>query len=719
MALNRTFKLKNGSIMPAFGLGTWKSETNIVGTAVKEALNVGVKLIDCAAVYENEKEIGAVLSTLPRSSFFVTSKLWNSMHDPQDVEPAVRRTLADLGLEYLDLYLIHWPVALVPKRDGTSDSARDPVTGKFMVNHNVTLEQTWKAMEALVDKGLVKSIGCSNFSIPKLKQILSIARIHPVVDQVEMHPFLPQDDLVQFGKENDIVIQAYAPFGSGKTPSLLEHEKIVEVAKKNGKTPAQVLVSWAIQRGTSVIPKSSNPERIRENFQDFILPDEDFKTISEIHLTTPIRFFDPKDPLLIPQTSMMNSSLEVTCTAPVNIAVIKYWGKRNTALLLPTNSSLSVTLSQDHLHSKTTIRASPEFKKDRLWLNNEEEEVSASKRLMNVITEARRLRSELEATNPTLPKLSTWGYHICSENNFPTAAGLASSASGFACLTYSLATLLELPQSTSEISKLARVGSGSACRSLFGGFVAWNAGVLEDGSDSMAEQVAPESHWPEMEALILVASDTKKHVSSTAGMQTTVETSPLLQKRIEIVPQRMIDISKAIKERDFDTFAALTMKDSNSFHAVCLDTFPPIFYLTDVSKAVISVVTAYNELVKVNGKGYRAAYTFDAGPNAVIYAPKQYIPEILAIMTHFFPPPVETASDSERHSEYFGRAKEFLGKEDAGALISQIKMAPFAPGSLRRVISTHVGDGPRVIAHSFKPEISLLSVAGTPKALNK
>ncbi|THH16202.1 hypothetical protein EW146_g4404 [Bondarzewia mesenterica] len=172
--------------------------------------------------------------------------------------------------------------------------------------------------------------------------------------------------------------------------------------------------------------------------------------------------------------------------------------------------------------------------------------------------------------------LSTFPVHICSRNNFPTAAGLASSASGFAALVSSLAALYALPSSPSELSLIARQGSGSACRSLFGGFVAWEQGTAPDGSDSLAVEVAPREHWPDIHALICIVSDDKKGTSSTSGMQRTVETSPLLQHRIKhVVPERMKAISKAILDKDFDTFARITMQDSNQFHAVALDTDPP------------------------------------------------------------------------------------------------------------------------------------------------
>ena len=203
-----------------------------------------------------------------------------------------------------------------------------------------------------------------------------------------------------------------------------------------------------------------------------------------------------------------------------------------------------------------------------------------------------------------------------STNNFPTAAGLASSAAGFAALVRAIANLYALPQSPTELSLIARQGSGSACRSLLGGFVAWDAGRREDGQDSCARSVAPRDYWPEMRALILVVSAEKKGVSSTAGMQATVATSSLFKTRADVaVPMRMKQMEKAIQDHDFETFANVTMADSNSFHATCLDTVPPIFYLNDVSRAAIRMVESINEKA---GRAV-AAYTFDAGPNAVVY----------------------------------------------------------------------------------------------------
>lgn len=237
-------------------------------------------------------------------------------------------------------------------------------------------------------------------------------------------------------------------------------------------------------------------------------------------------------------------------------------------------------------------------------------------RIQACFRELRSRRAALEAADRSLPPLSTMGLKLVSENNFPTAAGLASSAAGFAALVRAIADLYQLPDSAPELSIVARQGSGSACRSLFGGYVAWRMGRHEDGSDSMADLVAPASHWPTMRALILVVSAAKKGVSSTAGMQQTVATSGLFAQRIStVVPDNMAAMEKAIHARDFGSFAEITMRESNSFHACCADTYPPIFYLNDVSRAAIRAVEAINATA---GRTV-AAYTFDAGPNCVIY----------------------------------------------------------------------------------------------------
>ena len=296
--------------------------------------------------------------------------------------------------------------------------------------------------------------------------------------------------------------------------------------------------------------------------------------------------------------------------------------------------------------------------------------------------------------------------HICSENNFPTAAGLASSASGFAALVYSLANLYDLPVSQpsdrSELSLSARQGSGSACRSLFGGFVEWQMGRDDlQGSDSRAVQIADRDFWPEMHALICVVSDDKKGTSSTAGMQRTVETSALFQYRIQHVETQLDDIKKAILAKDFDAFARITMRDSNQFHAVALDTEPPIFYMNDVSRAIIAVVTEYNRVSIAAGGKRKAAYTFDAGPNAVIYAPEENMKEIVGMIIQYFP-----------QSQPF--VDPFLNDVIEGSLVPGFNTAvarQYELGAVKGLIHTCVGDGPRVLGD----EHALFDTEGNPK----
>ncbi|CAK1362510.1 Diphosphomevalonate decarboxylase [Cercospora beticola] len=367
--------------------------------------------------------------------------------------------------------------------------------------------------------------------------------------------------------------------------------------------------------------------------------------------------------------------------APVNIAIIKYWGKRDTKLNLPTNGSISVTLSQDDLRTHTTAGCSAALTDDSLTLNNAPQDISGA-RTQACLRELRSLRKELEDADSSLPKLSELKLKIVSENNFPTAAGLASSAAGFAALVRAIANLYELPTSPTDLSRIARQGSGSACRSLMGGYVAWQKGEQPDGSDSVAYEVASASHWPDMRALILVASAEKKDVSSTAGMQQTVASSALFQHRAdEVVPKRMKAMEKAIHNRDFESFAKLTTKDSNNFHATCLDTDPPIFYMNDTSRAAVRMCE-YINASHPEEKQY-CAYTFDAGPNAVVY----YLAEHEDIVA--------------------GTFKSIVGDKTGweGARGQKIKATPLPEGAevaaeklnsgISRVILTSVGDGPR------------------------
>lgn len=266
----RTLTFRDGDTMPALGLGTWKSDPGVVADAVHEALRIGYRHVDCAAVYGNEAEVGDGLrrAEVPRDELWITSKLWCTHHRAGDVRAAIEATLSDLQLDHLDLYLVHWPVALVPE----PHSPLEP--GDLIPLSDVPLAETWGAMEALVDAGLTKHVGVSNYSLPKLDQHLD-ARIVPEVDQVEMHPYLQQPDLVDFARSHDIHVTAYSPLGSGDRPDGMRHDDdpvllrdptIVEIADTLDVTPAQLLLAWALQRGTSAIPKSTNPKRLRENF---------------------------------------------------------------------------------------------------------------------------------------------------------------------------------------------------------------------------------------------------------------------------------------------------------------------------------------------------------------------------------------------------------------------------------------------------------------------
>ncbi|XP_068173851.1 diphosphomevalonate decarboxylase isoform X1 [Antennarius striatus] len=388
----------------------------------------------------------------------------------------------------------------------------------------------------------------------------------------------------------------------------------------------------------------------------------------------------------------------VTCTAPVNIAVIKYWGKRHEELILPINSSLSVTLHQDQLKTTTTVATSRSFLEDRIWLNGKEEDISHP-RLQSCLREIRRLaRKRRNDGDRSLDSTSlSHKVHICSVNNFPTAAGLASSAAGFACLVYTLARVFDVE---GELSGIARQGSGSACRSLYGGFVQWIMGQQEDGRDSLAQQVEQETHWPDLRILVLVASADKKTVGSTSGMQTSVKTSCLLKHRAEsVVPERMVEMTEAIRRKDFAAFAELTMKDSNQFHATCLDTYPPIFYLNSVSQKVISLVHQYNRHYGET----RVCYTFDAGPNAVIFTLQQHVPEFVQVVQNFFPP--------ETNGGQFVKGLPV----DHVALSEELKKAiglEPTPKGISYIISTKAGPGPQVVENAAQ---HLLGSDGLPK----
>ncbi|XP_049766637.1 aldo-keto reductase family 1 member B1-like [Schistocerca cancellata] len=282
-----TVKLNNGRTMPAFGLGTFQATPGAVRDAVKHAINVGYRHIDTAAVYLNETEIGEALQekfadgTVKREDMFITSKLWNTRHRPDVVVPTLKKSLADLKLDYLDLYLIHWPFAY---KEGDNNH---PTENGAAATADIDYVDTWKQMEECVRLGLAKNIGVSNFNSKQITRVLEKASIKPVTNQVECHPYLNQQKLIDFCKQRDILITAYSPLAnpSMKMPDggvpLLEHPKIKELAAKYKKTVAQVVLRYVFQLGTVPIPKSYNKSRIEENIQifDFNLSDDDMAYI--------------------------------------------------------------------------------------------------------------------------------------------------------------------------------------------------------------------------------------------------------------------------------------------------------------------------------------------------------------------------------------------------------------------------------------------------------
>lgn len=286
---------KNNDKMPALGLGTWKSAKGEVYEVVRKAIEIGYRHFDCAFFYGNEAEIGqAIADTIKndevtREELWITSKLWNNRHRKEDVKGAFEITRKDLGLDYLDLYLIHWPVAL-QYNIGYSQKGEDLISLT-----EIPLSETWRELIDLQEKGLTKHIGVSNFSIKKINQITEETGVMPEVVQVESHPFLQQKDLLNFAQEKGIFLTGYCPLGSADRPAarilesepkLFQNETILEIAKEKGVSPAQIMLAWAINRGASVIPKSVNPQRLKENLEaaDIELTAEEMAKMSSLDL---------------------------------------------------------------------------------------------------------------------------------------------------------------------------------------------------------------------------------------------------------------------------------------------------------------------------------------------------------------------------------------------------------------------------------------------------
>lgn len=286
------FALNHGNgEMPAVGFGTLFRDLSVTTQAVKDAIDAGFRHFDCAERYRNEEGVGvAIKETLEagkirREDLFITTKLWNTNHRPERVQPAFEASCRRLQVDYIDCYLIHTPFAFQP---GDNQDPRDE-QGNVIYDSGVTLIETWRALERLVDEGRCKSIGLSDITLPALQAIVAEARIKPSVVQVEAHPYLPEWELVEFCKQHGIIVLAFAPLGHGMEPAVLEDAVITGIARRVQKTPAQVALAWSVQRGVAFLTTSATPSHIRENFDLSTLPTRAMLEIKQ-DITTRIRF---------------------------------------------------------------------------------------------------------------------------------------------------------------------------------------------------------------------------------------------------------------------------------------------------------------------------------------------------------------------------------------------------------------------------------------------
>ena len=285
-------ELGNGAgAIPALGFGTLIPDPIATKNATKAALEAGFRALDTAERYKTEKEVGDAMKEvfnagkIKREDVFVATKLWNTNHRPERVKPAFEASLKKLQLDYLDLYLIHTPFAFQP---GDEQDPRD-ANNKVIYDKGVTLLDTWRALEELVEEGKCKAIGLSDISLEKVKEIFEAATIKPAVVHVETHPYLPEWELLDYCRENEIVLQAFASLGHHSEPNLLEDPVITTIAERVGKTPAQVALAWAIQRGTALLTTTTSPGRIKENFDLSTLPEDAMREMNE-GIKTRVRF---------------------------------------------------------------------------------------------------------------------------------------------------------------------------------------------------------------------------------------------------------------------------------------------------------------------------------------------------------------------------------------------------------------------------------------------
>jgi len=286
-----TIPLTHGSgAMPALGFGTLIPDPLATKQATKAALETGFRHFDCSERYRNEREVGDAMAEvfragkIQRKDVFVTTKLWNNNHRPERVKPAFEASRQRLQLDDVDCYFIHTPFAFQP---GDEQDPRDG-QGQVIYDSGVTLVEPWRALERLVDEGRCKAIGLSNVNLEKLKEIVEAARIKPAVVEVESHPYLPEWELLDYCRQQGIVLLAFAALGHGMEPRLLDHPVIIAIAQRLGKTPAQVVLAWAIQRGTALLTTSVRPSLIQENFELSTIPEDAMQEIRD-GVTTRIR----------------------------------------------------------------------------------------------------------------------------------------------------------------------------------------------------------------------------------------------------------------------------------------------------------------------------------------------------------------------------------------------------------------------------------------------
>ncbi|KAF2199057.1 Aldo/keto reductase [Delitschia confertaspora ATCC 74209] len=304
----KTYTLNNGVKIPAIGFGTFANEGAKGETynAVTHALKTGYRHLDCAWFYQNENEVGDAVKDflvsnpdVKRSDLFICTKVWNHLHEPEDVKWSFQDSLKNLKMDYVDLYLVHWPIAAEKDENHMPKLGPD---GKYIIKKDLTEnpEPTWRAMEELYESGKARAIGVSNWTIPGLQKLLGFAKVKPAVNQIEIHPFLPNSTLVNFCLEHDIMPAAYSPLGSqNQVPSTGEKVRtnptLNEVAQRSGHDLAQVLLAWGLKRGYVVLPKSSTPKRIDSNFEVPELSDDDFKAVEDVARGRHVRFVNMKD----------------------------------------------------------------------------------------------------------------------------------------------------------------------------------------------------------------------------------------------------------------------------------------------------------------------------------------------------------------------------------------------------------------------------------------